>query len=311
MTTDRRRRKPRFWKIRVLVFALFVGLAQTAGFAQEMEPGAYSRAPVGTNFVLIAYAYQEGDVLLDDALPLRDVSVKLHSGSIGYGRTFGLIGRQANVAFFMPYVHGKAQGTVFEDSVEVHRSGLADFRARFALNLIGSRAMSPQEFAKAPRKTTIGASVTVVGPSGQYDRNRLVNVGSNRWAFKPEIGLSKPMGRWTFEAAGGAWLYTTNKDFFGGATRYQEPLLSFQGHVLYTFKPRMWLAGGGTYFRGGRTKVNGVLNDDSRNNSRYGATFSYPLTRSQSLKLAFSRGLTARFGGSLTSIGVAWQYAWF
>jgi len=279
--------------------------------AQEMEPGAYSRAPVGTNFVLVAYAYQEGDVLLDSSLPLRDVSVKFHSASVGYGRTFGLFRRQANVAFFMPYAHGKASGTVFEESVEAKRSGAADFRARFALNIVGAPAMTPQEFAKAPRKTTIGASVTVVAPSGQYDRNRLVNVGANRWSFKPEIGFSKPAGRWTFEVDAGAWFFTTNKDFFGGSTRAQSPMLSVQGHVLYTIKPRMWLSGGATYYRGGRTRVNGVLNDDSQDNSRYGGTFSYPLTRQQSLRFAFSRGLTARFGGKLTSIGIAWQYAWF
>ena len=309
MTTRRPVQSHFVLRLRIVVLSMLLPAA--ALFAQEMEPGAYSRAPVGTNFVLVAYAYQEGDVLLDSSLPLRDVSVKLHSASIGYGRTFGLFGRQANVALFLPYVHGKAQGTLFENVTEVQRSGAADFRARFAINLIGSPALSPREFATAERKTTVGASVTVVAPTGQYDRNRLVNLGSNRWAFKPEIGLSKPAGRWTFEVAGGAWFFTTNKQFFGSSTRYQDPLLSVQGHVLYTFKPRMWLAGGGTYFRGGRTKVNGVFNDDSRDNSRYGATFSYPLTQRQSLKLAFSRGLTARFGGSLTSIGVAWQYAWF
>ncbi|HKP68823.1 MAG TPA: hypothetical protein VJV05_06045, partial [Pyrinomonadaceae bacterium] len=113
------------WPTNFLLSLIFLLVLVPFATAQEMEPGAYSRAPVGTNFVLVAYAYQEGDVLLDAALPLRDVSVKLHSGSIGYGRTFGLIGRQANVAFFMPYVHGKASGTVFEDSLEVHRSGLA------------------------------------------------------------------------------------------------------------------------------------------------------------------------------------------
>ena len=295
---------------RCIVLIVVVVIASPL-FGQEMEPGAYSRAPIGTNFVLIGYAYQTGDVLLDSSLPLRDVSIKLHSASIGYGRTFDLLGRQANVAFFIPYVHGKARGTVFEDVQEVERSGLADFRARFSMNFVGAAALTPAEFAKAKRKTTIGASVTVVAPSGQYDRNRLVNLGSNRWAFKPEIGLSKPVGRWTFEVAGGAWFFTTNKDFFGGSTRAQEPLLSLQGHVIYTFKPRMWLAVGGTYFRGGRTRVNDVLNDDSRNNSRFGGTFSYPLTRRQSLKFAAANGLTARFGGQLTSIGLAWQYTWF
>src|SRR5262245_13857508 len=101
---------------RTLIFAVL--LFFSTSFAQEMYPEAYSRVPVGTNFVLVAYSYQEGDVLTDASLPLQDVSVKLHAGSIGYGRTLGLLGRQANIAFFLPYLHGKASGTVFEDSIE-------------------------------------------------------------------------------------------------------------------------------------------------------------------------------------------------
>src|SRR5215218_4698784 len=69
-----------------------------------MEPRAYSPAPIGTQFVLLGYAHQSGDVLLDSSLPLKDVAVKFNFGSIGYGRTFGLAGHQASVAVLAPYI---------------------------------------------------------------------------------------------------------------------------------------------------------------------------------------------------------------
>ena len=293
------------------LFVIAIVLLSTIAWPQEMEPGAYGRAPVGTNFVLFTYAYQSGDVLVDSSLPLRDVSIKLNLGSVAYGHTFGLFGKQTNVAAVMPYIKGTAQGLVFEQFTKVSRSGLGDLRLRFAVNLHGSPALRPREFARYKRRTVVGASVTVIAPTGQYDPNRLVNLSANRWAFKPEVGVSKPAGKWTVEAAGGVWLFTPNNNFFVGRRREQSPLMSLQGNLIYTFKPRLWLAGSATYYRGGRTIVNSVENADSQANSRYGTTFSYPFGKHQSLKVAASRGLTARFGGKLSSVAVGWQYTWF
>src|SRR4051812_45414321 len=104
----------------------------SAAAAQEMEPRAYSPAPVGMQFILLSFAHQSGDVLTDSALPLRDVSVKLNSASVGYGRTFGLLGRQAKVVVFVPYIRGRASGKVFEAQQEVTRSGLGDTLIRFS-----------------------------------------------------------------------------------------------------------------------------------------------------------------------------------
>jgi len=73
----------------------------------------------------------------------------------------------------------------------------------------------------------------------------------------------------------------------------------------------MWLSVNGTYYTGGRTAINGVLNADPQRNSRIGATFSLPVSQRQSIKVVWANGLTARFGGDLTTIGIAWQYAWF
>ena len=278
--------------------------------AQEMEPRAYSRAPVGSQFLVFAYAYQTGDVLTDASLPLRDVKVKINAGSIGYGRTFGLAGRQANLSLVSTYVKAHASGTVFEDFQEVRRSGLGDVRLRFSMNLIGGPALSAKEFASYKPRSVLGASVVVVAPTGQYDPRRLVNIGSNRWSFKPEVGFSKPYGPWTFEFLGGVWLFTDNKEFFGGVRRGQKPLASLQSHAIYTIRPRMWVALNATYYSGGKTVINGVTNEDKQSNSRIGSTFSLPLTRQQSVKVAFAKGLTTRFGGDTTAVAVAWQYVW-
>jgi hypothetical protein len=175
----------------------------------------------------------------------------------------------------------------------------------------GGEARNAKEFARRKPTTIIGASVSMIIPTGQYDPARLVNPGSNRWAFKPEIGLSKPRGRWTFEAMGGAWLFTSNKNFLGNSRRAQKPMASFQGAVIYTLRPRMWLSGNATFYSGGSTVLNDTANADRQRNVRVGATFSFPLNQRQSLKVVWAKGVTTRIGGNLNTIAVAWQYAWF
>ena len=292
-----------------LLLALGAAFA-TVAHGQEMEPRSYSPAPVGTQFVFFGYGHQSGDVLLDSSLPLKDVEVSLNVGSVGYGRTFNLAGRQANVAALLPYIWGTANGTVFEDRVNVRRSGGGDLRVRFSTLLVGGEAMKPKEFATRKPGLIVGTSVSIIAPTGQYDPARLVNPGSNRWAFKPEVGLSKPRGRWTMEVMAGTWLFTPNNNFFGSARREQKPLLSLQGHLIYTLRPRTWISVDGTYFSGGQTTVNGVLNEDRKKNARIGATFSLPLTRQQSVKLAWAKGVTTRIGGDLNMFVVGWQYVW-
>jgi hypothetical protein len=275
-----------------------------------MEPRAYSRAPVGSQFIVFSYAYQTGDILTDAALPLRDVNVDLNAASFAYGRTFGIAGRQANATLLAPYIKGRAGGIVFEDQQEVTRSGLGDVRLRFSMNLVGGPALTQKEFATQKPKPLLGAGVTVVMPTGQYDPRRLVNIGSNRWSFKPEVGFSIPHGRWTAEVIGGVWLYTANNEFFGGVKRQQKPLVSLQSHLIYTIRRRMWIAFNANYYTGGRSVVDGVINADKQSNSRVGGTFALPLTQRQSFKVAFVNGLTTRFGGDVTTIAVGWQYAW-
>jgi len=180
---------------------------------------------------------------------------------------------------------------------------------RFSVNLYGAPAMDLETFATYRRKTNVGASLTIVAPLGQYDPARLVNIGTNRWAAKPEVGISRRFGNWFFDLYLGAWVFSEN-DNYQGRVRQQDPIASAQAHVSYAFKPRLWAAFDANFYTGGRTSVDGIAGNDLQRNSRVGGTLSIPVTKRQSLKFSGSTGAVTNIGGNFVSIGVAYQYLW-
>jgi hypothetical protein len=296
---------------RAAAAAFAVALAAASARGQELEPRAYSPSPTGANFILVAYGRTAGDVVFDPSVPITNVSATVNAATAFYGRTFSLFGRSASAAVQLPYAWGEVEGDVFEARRKVHRSGLADARFRVTANLVGGPALGPREFAQRTPRTTLGASLVLVAPTGQYGSSRLVNIGTNRWIFKPELGLSKPAGRWFVDVYAGAWLFTDNPDFFGGTHRAQDPLLTFQTHASYTLRPRLWVAANATFYTGGRTTVDGVEKADLQRNSRYGATLAVPIGRRSGLKVAWARGLTTRIGGDFDTLAVGYQFVWF
>jgi hypothetical protein len=158
----------------------------------------------------------------------------------------------------------------------------------------------------------VGASVTVVPPWGQYSATQLVNLGYNRWAFKPEVGVSRQVGRWTLEGYAAAWFFTMNDRYFPGrAQRSQDPIWAWQGHIGYALPHRTWVAFNGTRFSGGQTRVDAVVNADRQRNSRLGATLSVPMSAHQSLKFVYSTGAATRRGSDFNTFNVTWQLVAF
>jgi hypothetical protein len=305
---DRRRRS-------LGVIAAFLTVGCVSGLdpahAQDMEPRAYSAVPTGTNFLIAGYARSTGDVSLDPALPITNVRATIDFYNFGYQRSFALLGQSASAAVLLPFVDGTLTGKLQDQSRSVSRSGPGDLRLRLATNLLGGPALTPAEFARREPATTLGTSLVVVAPTGQYDPQRLINISSHRWAFKPEVGLSQPLGDWFADGSAGVWLFTDNHDFFRGHVRGQDPILSLQVHGGYNFRPGLWLAADATYYTGGQTSIDGVANHDSQAGTRLGLTLSLPLVAGFSLKLAGSTWLTAQNTGTFNAVGLTLQYRWF
>ena len=281
--------------------------------AQDLEPRAYSASPVGTSFAGVAFGRSSGDIAFDPTLPITNAKATLYSPALGLGHTFGVFGRQALVTVVLPYAWGNASGDVGNQQQSVYRSGLADIRTRFSVNLRGSPAMNVAEFAKRPyRKPILGTSLTMTSPAGQYDNTKLINIGTNRWSFKPELGLSYPVKKVDLDLYVGAWFFTNNGSFDPGhSSRSQEPLTTVQAHMSYTVRRGLWVAFDSTWYGGGASTVDGGTPSERQANTRLGATISLPLAKNQSFKLLYSSGVSGNVGSKFTTISGGWQYVWF
>jgi hypothetical protein len=278
--------------------------------AQELEPGAYWPIPKGLNIVTVANSLNWGDLAFDPAAPIDEASATVNTTALIFTGTFSLAGRSAQAGVVMPIVAGHVEGLYLGEFAEVGRFGLGDPRLRLAMNLYGAPAMTQKEYASYRQEGIVGVSLTVALPLGQYDSEKLINIGTNRWSIKPEVGLSRTLGQWVLELMAGVWLFTENPEFFGGRTREQDPIAATQVHVTYKFNPGMWLAADANFFTGGRTTIGGKLSADLQRNSRIGATFSAAIDRRQAIRLAFSRGALTTIGADFTSIAASYSYVW-
>ncbi|MGE5361509.1 MAG: transporter [Bacteroidales bacterium] len=287
-------------------------LLATPMSAQDLDPRAYARAPVNVTFLITGFSVSHGGVVTDASLPLTDVHATVETPSLGIARSFALFGKTAQAFAALPYSWAQISGNVVGEARQTTRAGLSDMRVRLSVLVRGAPAASLLEIAKAPRRTILGASVTVVAPTGQFFPDKLINLGTNRWTVKPEFAVSKPMGqRWLLDAYAGLWLFSANNSFYPGTSeRTQGPIGAFQAHLSYTLARQLWTAFDATYYIGGRTTVNGLVNDDRQSNSRIGATLALAVGRRHSVKLAVSRGAIIRYGADFSTFSIGWQTGW-
>lgn len=278
--------------------------------AQQLEPRSYGNTPVGMNFLIAGFAHSSGGLATNPAVPIKNAKLNVDIPVVAYARAVDAWGNSAKFDVIVPggCLSGSANVNGAPQSRDV--CGLLDPAFRFSVNFYGAPAVSLKEFTTYRQNLVVGTSLQVIAPWGQYDSTRLVNLGTNRWTFRPEIGLSKTIGSFSFELAVGASIFTTNDDFFGGKVHEQDPMYSTQAHLIYQFRNGAWAALNATYFTGGQSTLDGVRQDDRQQASRLGATFAMPVDRYNSIKLYASTGLSIRTGTDFDTVGVAWQYRW-
>jgi hypothetical protein len=298
-----------------VVVAFLVSLTVASQLAaQDLAPRAYVITPVHSNAITITWAFYDGGLNFNGTVPITNATGTYNVPVFSYYHSLSFFGRSANITASLPYAVGNFQGNLSGQSRSLYRSGLLDSSFRFSVNLVGGRAMQPKEFPKWKQKTLLGLSLKVVAPTGQYSGTKLINWGSNRWAFKPELGYSERWGHWLLDAYAGVWFYTANSAYYAGPVtkvQNQAPIGALEGHLSYDFKPRLWVSLDGNFWWGGIASLNGIQNlETKQTGSRLGGTASFPISKHQSIKLSYSNGTYIRFGGNYQSVSVAWQYSW-
>jgi hypothetical protein len=286
--------------------------------AQDLTPRAYLITPVRSNAVTLSNVFNDGNLLFDGTVPITDATGRLNVAVVSVYHSLAVFGRSANLTASLPYGVGNFEGTAFGTETSVYRSGLLDTSFRISVNLIGAPAMSLEEMRTWRQRRLLGVSLKVVAPTGQYDPTKLINLGGNRWAFKPELGYSGRLGHWIIDAYASVWFFTRNPEFFsrnqyfaGTRDQTQDPVAAFEAHLSYDVRPRLWISLDANFWNGGRTSLDGVENPATlQRSSRVGITASIPITRRQSIKLGYAQGAYVRFGGDYKIASVAWQYGW-
>ncbi|MDQ6473084.1 transporter [Flavobacterium sp. LHD-80] len=298
-------------KNRIILLIVFI-LVIIPASSQNLEPRAYGNVPKNLNVIAIGYGFIDGNVLTDPSLPIANFIIRSHNIGLGYVHTFGLANKLARIQVTIPYVF--VDGSIEDTYGGVKtgsRNGFGDAKIRFGFNLLGSPALETKDFKNFEQKTILGVSLVTSIPTGNYYGNKKMNIGANRWAFKPEIGISKRFRNLYAEFYTGVWFYTQNNDYFVKKELTQQPTFSFQAHASYYFKNKMWIGFNSNWFVGGRSIIDDISQDSQLDNWRVGGIFSTPITKNQSIKLQFHVGAFTNKGLSYDEVTLNYQYSFF
>ena len=284
--------------------------ANVDALAQDLTPRTYWPAPKGTQLVVLGYAHQTGDIVTDPSIPVTGVDSSIDSAVLAYQQTIELFGRTGNIQLEVPYVDGTTTGMVSDVPGRRDVAGIGDVAATLTINLLGAPSMSAADFREmrqSPRPI-LGASIKVLAPTGEYEADKLINIGTNRWAVRFQLGYIRPLTpKWLLEASMGAWFFEDNDDFLG-ETRKQDPIGALNLHLVRRFSPGFWASLDVNYYVGGHTTVGDERKADLQRNSRLGFSLAYPFKRRHAVKLGISEGLATESGGDFRTITLNYVY---
>lgn len=273
-----------------LLVSLSCLLTQTAG-ALDVELRRWGHLPLDTHFLGLGYAQVNADISVDPTLELEDVEMDLDILAVVYIYSFESFGKSSRIDITQTYQDGQWDGLLQGEFAETSRHGLGDTFVRYAVNLYGAPPLKSDDYFAYRRsrknETIIGAGLVIRLPTGDYHKDRFINLGGNRFVIRPQIGVQHNRGPWTFEFNADIAFYETNDEYFDGNRLQQDPLYIFITSAAYTFKPGLWAGAGISYDYGGENKVNGVNKNNRQRNEAWGASISYPLNRRVGVSLLY------------------------
>lgn len=292
-----------------VLLVLLLALAPAAAVAQELSPRAYWPAPVGTKVLVTGYGYASGDVLLDPTIPIYGVDSRISTAFLGYVQTLSLAGRSANLLIEAPYSWGVTRGILDATQARAEFAGLNDLSATLSVNLLGAPAMTREDFQqlRAEPRPILGVSFKLVPPTGYYREERFINVGTNRWAGRLQLGFILPLRpRWLLELDAGAWLFGDDDDYPGGR-REQDAIYAFEAHLVHRFRPGLWVSLDANWYRGGQQTIGGEQREDLQKNVRLGATVAVPFGGRHAIKFGLSTAARTRIGSDSEQMLVSYS----
>ena len=280
--------------LRTLLLA--AGLSSMLSAADD-GPRMYWNAPVGTNILQAYFWTASGNSVTPEnsqTSPYLDTDINI--GVLGYNRIVDVAGHSAIVTAVI--TGGKASGDISNINKDLRSStGLGDMYLQGVINLFGAPALSAEAFGTYKQDTVLSLLVGVTAPTGDYERNRTLNLGMNRWNLRVGLPFVQTLGDWipgeitTLEILPSVWFYGDNDDSILGKTLSQDPMYTLEAHITRDITTEVFVSLDYFIQRVGDSTLGGLAYGDAHTSDSLGATIGYMANAQTQLQLRYSSTL--------------------
>jgi hypothetical protein len=301
-------------KLFILILCIGLVLPEQAD-AQDLEPRRWSHLPMGMNIVGVGYVHTEANIFFSPVLQITDGTSRINNLALNAIHTFELAGKSTRISALVPYTNGEWDGDFAGGFESVDRKGFGDPRFRLSMDLYGAPPLKGAAYAQYREEnatnTVVGISMAATVPLGKYCDDCLINIGNNRWSLRPQIGFVHTRGSWSIELTGSAFLFTDNNSFIDKAVLKQKPVYAVQTHLVYDFRPGLWVSLSTGYGVGGRIRIDETKTKFEVDNWLWAFSFGFPVFKNQSVKLVWLSGRTQNQAGrDSDNLLLSWSIRW-
>jgi hypothetical protein len=292
------------WQLVLLVCA--AAIFPSAAFAQGEGPRVYFPTPNGMNQVTVFYMGVDGNQTVDGDIIVPEADIAVDTVLVQFTAVREIFGQPGAFLLFVPV--GEVRGNLRlagGGGFEAKTSGFGDVLVGMAVGLAGTPALTREEYFAYKPDYQVGVLGRVTIPTGDYDSNRTLNYGGNRWIT--EIGLPSSIfigeglldpQLMTIEFNPVLTMFGNNNDPTSGDKLEQDPLFSADLHLTRNFSPAIWGSLDAQYSLGGETKIDGIDQDNSQESLSLGATIGLNLSASLSTQVSVGKSVANNNDGA-------------
>jgi hypothetical protein len=243
----------------------------------------------------------------------RHMTLFNRPSSLSVNLVGGSVDLDASASLDSPFVPpGVTPGTAFSQS----SSGYADPSMQLDINLAGTTPLiSTVDLVNYEPTWTVDAAVMLAFPLGEYDEDKLVNMGLNRWygrlalPIKYHFGVFSPGYMSSFELIPSVWIFEENDDFLG-QTLDNDPLWQIEAHLTHDFTRTFYGSLDLLYRSGFQSEIDGVEVGDEVDIGDFGFTLNFHVTDNVAIRTSYSSNVFGDNDIDNSLLRIQFVYAW-
>lgn len=272
---------------KILIGCFVLGSAQIAVAADD-GARAYRLGPKDTQAAAVFGVFTRGNASVDTGTILADADIDVNLALPMYIKGISIGGQAATVGVILPAGEVKGQVQVGPTRLGAKDSGIGDLTVFAMVGLHNMPSLSLQDYVTHKAGVSVAGLLKVSTPTGSYSSARPLNLGGNRWVIQAALPMTFALTETNVDPKYGSieimpsvTFYTENDDVFGAAQRQtQSPLFMLEAHVTKNLSPKTFVSLDLLAIDGGKTKTDGISNNDVKRGLGLGGTIATMITPS-------------------------------